>query len=316
MHRWQRFTIVCIAVASGQALAENSNITFNYPLDPRSNFSFNFLDDLNVSVVPYQGVKEPTVHLACLSNNTSARNSFKGSDIYTGHPYDRHPYWSEIPLGRNTPGLFDNCQVIWTDGDLVGRSRNFSIARNDTKESQEWGKQPQYYPPEFNNGHQWIYPRLDDFSKSLVVNANDSIVVSWTNGSSAQATILGIKCWDRQEFPMAAIYGGKQPPSFNTTLITTNSTTYTLEMKPYIKYYMCELWMHNSIRDRFEENSTDIFISNATGQTGQTWSDDHHAPLASKPPDTNEDKRVGGAATAGVSTVSLLVGFFVTTLVL
>lgn len=69
--------MLCLAVVSQQVLAENSSITFNFPLDPKSSFSFNYLDDLNVSVVPYQGVKDPTVHLACLSNDTSARNSCK-----------------------------------------------------------------------------------------------------------------------------------------------------------------------------------------------------------------------------------------------
>lgn len=128
-----------------------------------------------------------------------------GSDIFTDHPYKRHPFWSEIPLGRNIPGLFDNCQVVWTDGDLIGRSRNFSISRNDTKEAQEWGKQPQYYPPELNGGHQYKYPNNDDLGKFLIVNANDSMVVSWTNGSSAQATILGIKCWDRTGSPMGGM---------------------------------------------------------------------------------------------------------------
>ncbi|KAI4256314.1 MAG: hypothetical protein LQ352_002148 [Teloschistes flavicans] len=238
-----------------------------------------------------------------------------GSDIFTDHPYKGHPFWSVIPLGRNIPGLFDNCQVAWTDGDLIGRSRNFSISRNDTQEPQQWGKQPQYYPPELNGGHEYRYPNTDELEKSLIVNANDSIVVSWTNGSSAQATILGIKCWDRTESPMAAIDGANEPPSFNTTLVTTNSTSYTLELKAYIQYYMCELWMHNSIRDNFEENSRDIFISNATGQAGQVWSVDHQAPLASKAPNSNDDGKAGGAATASVSMVSLLVGLFVTTLV-
>lgn len=69
--------MLCLAVVSQKVLADNTTIKFNYPLDPISSFPFNFLDDLNVSVVPYQGVKEPTVHLACLSNDTSARNSCK-----------------------------------------------------------------------------------------------------------------------------------------------------------------------------------------------------------------------------------------------
>lgn len=43
---------------------------------------------------------------------------------------------------------------------------------------------------------------INQESVYLIVNANDSIAVSWTNGSSAQETILGIRCWDRTTYPL------------------------------------------------------------------------------------------------------------------
>ena len=130
-----------------------------------------------------------------------------GSDLVTkGNLLSPSKTWSVISLDQHGGRGLDDCQVIWTDGDFFGRSRNFSVSHNDTMEEQTWGEKPQYYPPEYDGGHIFTYPNNFDFSKHLVVNVNDSIEVSWTDSSSAQASILGIRCWDRTEDPMSGMF--------------------------------------------------------------------------------------------------------------
>lgn len=88
MYHWGLFATLCCIIASRRVLAYG-NITFNYPLDAKTNnVTFNYMDTVNISVIPYDGVKDPMIHFACLSNTTRIAN---------GHPrkYPRMtPRWT------------------------------------------------------------------------------------------------------------------------------------------------------------------------------------------------------------------------------
>ncbi|KAL8726507.1 MAG: hypothetical protein Q9166_006670 [cf. Caloplaca sp. 2 TL-2023] len=193
----------------------------------------------------------------------------------------------------NRSGGLDNCQFIWTDGDLEGRSRNFSVSRNESAEPQKYGYQPQYYAPELKGGHQFTYPKYPE-SQFVTVNAQDNITVSWTQGGSAQATVLGIECWSRSADPVIQSNG---PSAIDGPITTVNATEFTVPMSEYINFNPCRFTLKNSIPDDYLQVSQLVYISNVTAGGSENWSVNHTAPVNL----TSPSQRASGAGTIGGS---------------
>ncbi|KAL8681193.1 MAG: hypothetical protein Q9186_002650 [Xanthomendoza sp. 1 TL-2023] len=289
-------------MAAQGVLAQNDSIILNSPLDPDSQDNFNHLDRLNVSVRPYGQRIAPKVHLACLSNSTEADDALTGGDVATSEPVQQ--FWDVIPLKRIPGNGLDNCQITWADGDLTGKSRNFSINHNDTAKPRNWGFQPQFFAPEQNSGHRFTYPSVPS-GRYITVNANDNVTVSWTQGGSAQATVLGVECWSRSADPFIQSRG---EPAISGPVITINATEFTVPMAKYINYSSCAFTLQNSIPDNYTEISDHFYISNATTQVGQTWTMEHQAPTNLT---VSSQQQASGAGMIGGSAVALLVGVFV-----
>ncbi|KAL8805848.1 MAG: hypothetical protein Q9200_005269 [Gallowayella weberi] len=287
--------------------AQNDSIILNSPLDPNSEDNFNYLDRLNVSVRPYGPRVAPEVHLACLSNTTEADGALTGGDVVKSEPVQH--FWNVIPLKRIPFDGLDNCQITWADGDLIGKSRNFSISHNATAKPRSWGFQPQFYAPEQNGGHQFTYPSGPS-GRYITVNAIDNVTVSWTQGGSAQATVLGVECWARSSDPSIESHG---EPAISGPVMKINSTEFTVPMAKYVNYSSCAFTLQNSIPDNYTQISGHVYISNATAQSGQTWSVKNQAPTNLT---ASSQQQASGAGITGNSLVALLVGVFMSTYML
>lgn len=77
MYGLRGVTLLLCSIAVQSILAQDDGIVFNPPLDPDSKNNFNYLDRLNVSVLPYRPRTDPKVLLACLSNKTGADGARK-----------------------------------------------------------------------------------------------------------------------------------------------------------------------------------------------------------------------------------------------
>lgn len=54
----------------GAQAALVDKISFNYPLYQKDTQQFNYRDSVNVSVLPYQPWKEPTIHFRCTNSSS------------------------------------------------------------------------------------------------------------------------------------------------------------------------------------------------------------------------------------------------------
>ncbi|KAL9614072.1 MAG: hypothetical protein Q9167_001426 [Letrouitia subvulpina] len=175
-----------------------------------------------------------------------------------------------------------SCYVLWQDkGGLEARSRNFSIAHNESQSATYWGGMP-------SEGDAWDPTSLYDFvypgeeeSGYVTVNAIDAVELLWTSSNTSARTYT--------------------QPNSTTNITTTSETKYTVNMTQYAPKSPCRFYV-NDTQERREYTKTALLYIVSNGSTAEpvTWSVDRQAPSLSK---LYQDEAAEGAASVmrGVS---------------
>ncbi|KAL9032641.1 MAG: hypothetical protein Q9214_007880, partial [Letrouitia sp. 1 TL-2023] len=230
------------------------------------------------------------------------------TDIVTTSPSPtRYSTWLHLDTASDYKDS-SSCYVLWQDkGGLEARSRNFSIAHNESKSATFWGGMP-------SEGDAWDPTSLYDFvypgeeeSGYVTVNAIDAVELRWTSSNTSAQSALSAVCWanDRVDrFDYTA-------PNSTTNITTTSETKRTVNMTEYAPKSPCRFYV-NDTQERREYTKTALLYIVSNGSTAEpvTWSVDRQAPSL---PELYQDEVAEGTASVirGVSAILAVgVGLF------